>query len=325
MDVERDHILAVLESSSWRIRCRRGGREARHEAHDARDADGEAWAQTADGQLVIAKLPGLPRLPTWGHVNGRDPSTLLNFGNFGNVGNFGNEGALRNSVGVIDLGQRADPARCGVTERACCQGICNSSAIKGLERRLLRTTHGPAERHAQRNIRARRGNLVEGLQFQVPGTQLENGCIGCNAWLGPDTTVHYVEDWATEADIRRRVLSDRFTSLLAVVEAATKADVQFDFVTETAVSNTSSKSANRRPRLGAYGLNQRLRVRRGSPRQTSRQTAPARPLSRPRSSIILRYHQAVPWSTPPVRTGIWRWRLRSAIGCWIATWRRSTR
>jgi len=44
--------------------------------------------------------------------------------------------------------------------------------------------------------------------------------------------VHYVEDWATEADIRRRVLSERFTSLLAVVEAATKADVQFDFVTE---------------------------------------------------------------------------------------------
>ena len=76
-------------------------------------------------------------------------------------------------------------------------------------------------------------NLVEGLRFQVPGTQLETGCIGCSTWLGPDSIVHYVEDWATEADIRRRVLSDRFTSLLAVVEAAAKADVQFDFVTET--------------------------------------------------------------------------------------------
>jgi hypothetical protein len=52
-------------------------------------------------------------------------------------------------------------------------------------------------------------------------------------WLGQDSTVHYVEDWATEADIRRRVVSERFTSLLAVVEAATKAEVQFDFVTET--------------------------------------------------------------------------------------------
>jgi hypothetical protein len=76
-------------------------------------------------------------------------------------------------------------------------------------------------------------NLIEGLQFQLPATQLENGCIGCSAWLGPDSIVHYVEDWATEPDIRRRVLSDRFTSLLAVVEAAAKADVQFDFVTET--------------------------------------------------------------------------------------------
>ena len=76
-------------------------------------------------------------------------------------------------------------------------------------------------------------NLVEGLRFQVPGTQLETGCIGCSAWLGPDSIVHYVEDWATEPDVRRRVLSDRFTSLLAVVEAAANADVQFDFVTET--------------------------------------------------------------------------------------------
>ena len=76
-------------------------------------------------------------------------------------------------------------------------------------------------------------NLIEGLRFQLPGTQLEAGCNGCNVWLGQDSTVHYVEDWATEADIRRRVVSERFTSLLAVVEAATKAEVQFDFVTET--------------------------------------------------------------------------------------------
>ena len=76
-------------------------------------------------------------------------------------------------------------------------------------------------------------NLVEGLQFQIAGTQVEIGCISCNAWSGADLTVHYVEDWATEADIRRRVRSERFTSLLAVVEAADKADVQFDFVNET--------------------------------------------------------------------------------------------
>jgi quinol monooxygenase YgiN len=75
--------------------------------------------------------------------------------------------------------------------------------------------------------------LVDGLRFQIPGTQLEKGCIGCSVWTGPDYAAHYVEDWATEADIRRRVLSDRFTSLMAVVEAATRAAVQFDFVHET--------------------------------------------------------------------------------------------
>ena len=75
--------------------------------------------------------------------------------------------------------------------------------------------------------------LIDGLRFQMPDTQLEKGCIGCSAWIAPDFTVHYVEDWATEADVRRRVLSDRFTSLLAVVEAASKAEVQFDFVHET--------------------------------------------------------------------------------------------
>jgi quinol monooxygenase YgiN len=76
-------------------------------------------------------------------------------------------------------------------------------------------------------------SLVEGLQFLVPSTRLEPGCIGCSAWSDPDSTVRYLEDWATEADLRRRVLSDPFTTLLAVVEFAQHAQVQFDFVTQT--------------------------------------------------------------------------------------------
>jgi hypothetical protein len=77
------------------------------------------------------------------------------------------------------------------------------------------------------------GELLEGLQFQVARTRLETGCVGCDAWSGSDSTVQYVEDWADEADVRRRVLSDRFTSLLGVVEAAAEADVRFEFVAET--------------------------------------------------------------------------------------------
>jgi quinol monooxygenase YgiN len=75
--------------------------------------------------------------------------------------------------------------------------------------------------------------LLEGLNYQVPGTRLERGCLGCSAWVGSDSTVRYCEEWATEDDLRRRVQSDRFTSLLAVVEVAADAQVQFDFVHQT--------------------------------------------------------------------------------------------
>jgi hypothetical protein len=49
--------------------------------------------------------------------------------------------------------------------------------------------------------------------------------------VDPDATVRHVEEWATEADMRRRVRSEPFTSLLAVVESVREPQVQFDFVT----------------------------------------------------------------------------------------------
>ena len=67
-------------------------------------------------------------------------------------------------------------------------------------------------------------------------TRLEPGCLGGLVWeeSEDDTTLCYAEEWATEADIRRRIQSDRFTSLLAVMEAATEPpQVQFQFVTKT--------------------------------------------------------------------------------------------
>ena len=76
-------------------------------------------------------------------------------------------------------------------------------------------------------------DLLEALRFLSVGTRLDNGCLGCSAWLDPDTTVRWVEEWATEEDIRRRVRSERFTSLLSVVESAQDQRVQFDFVTAT--------------------------------------------------------------------------------------------
>ena len=74
-------------------------------------------------------------------------------------------------------------------------------------------------------------DLLEALRFLAVSARLEPGCQGCSAWVDPDSTVRYVEEWATEADMRRRVRSDGFTSVLAVVEAAQEPQVQFDFVT----------------------------------------------------------------------------------------------
>jgi quinol monooxygenase YgiN len=80
-------------------------------------------------------------------------------------------------------------------------------------------------RHAQ--------NLLEAFQFLMMGTRLEAACTECTVWLEPDSTVRYTELWTSEEDMRRRVSSPQFTSLLSVVEAAQAARVQFDFVTKT--------------------------------------------------------------------------------------------
>jgi quinol monooxygenase YgiN len=77
-------------------------------------------------------------------------------------------------------------------------------------------------------------DLLEALRYLMIGTRLEPGCLACSAWADPDSTVHYLEEWETEADLRRRVRSARFTSLLAVIESVQEPPrVQFDFVTST--------------------------------------------------------------------------------------------
>jgi quinol monooxygenase YgiN len=76
--------------------------------------------------------------------------------------------------------------------------------------------------------------LVEAFRYLMVSTRLEPGCLSCSVWSEPDSSVHYVEEWQTEADIRRRVGSERFTSVLALVESVREAPrVQFDFVSTT--------------------------------------------------------------------------------------------
>ena len=77
-------------------------------------------------------------------------------------------------------------------------------------------------------------DLVEAFRFLMVSTRLDRGCLGCSVWTEPDSSVHYVEEWSTEDDIRRRVGSDRFTSVLALIEAVHEPPhVQFDFVSST--------------------------------------------------------------------------------------------
>ena len=76
--------------------------------------------------------------------------------------------------------------------------------------------------------------LIEAFRFLMVSTRIEPGCLSCSVWSEPDASVHYVEEWQTETDIRRRVESDRFTSVLALLESVREAPrVQFDFVSTT--------------------------------------------------------------------------------------------
>ena len=72
--------------------------------------------------------------------------------------------------------------------------------------------------------------LLDALRFLEPDTRLQPHCLRCSNWTDPDLTLHHIEEWETEAAMRRRVRSADFTSLLEMVEATRNPQVQFDFV-----------------------------------------------------------------------------------------------
>jgi quinol monooxygenase YgiN len=78
--------------------------------------------------------------------------------------------------------------------------------------------------------------LRDALQTLMVSTRLETGCLGCAVRQEErgEWTIRYEEEWETEADLRRRVRSDRFTAILSLMEASQRPpDIQFDFVTIT--------------------------------------------------------------------------------------------
>jgi quinol monooxygenase YgiN len=76
--------------------------------------------------------------------------------------------------------------------------------------------------------------IVRAFRSLMNETRLESGCLGCSVWSDPDSTVHYFEEWATEAAMEHRVGSERFTTLLSVIEAARQPpEVRFEFLDKT--------------------------------------------------------------------------------------------
>lgn len=88
--------------------------------------------------------------------------------------------------------------------------------------RLVVVFSATSEREAQK--------LLDGLRFLEPHTRLQTGCLACSNWREADLTLHHMEEWETEADIRYWLRTEAFRALLEMVEAAHNPTVQFDFV-----------------------------------------------------------------------------------------------
>jgi quinol monooxygenase YgiN len=76
-------------------------------------------------------------------------------------------------------------------------------------------------------------DLLDAFRFLIPAIKLEPGCLGCSVWKDPGLSVHYTEEWTSEAAMRERVRSQSFTLVVAILESVPRPRVQFDFVTST--------------------------------------------------------------------------------------------
>ena len=67
--------------------------------------------------------------------------------------------------------------------------------------------------------------ITDALHRVMAAARAQFGCIGCSVTthVGRQVGVEYIEEWASEADLRRELQSDRFTSLAALMESATEA------------------------------------------------------------------------------------------------------
>ena len=68
-------------------------------------------------------------------------------------------------------------------------------------------------------------SITSALNTLMADTRTTRGCVRCSIATGMSEqgTIRYVEEWETEADLRRRLGSQSFTSLAALIDDATEA------------------------------------------------------------------------------------------------------
>jgi hypothetical protein len=66
--------------------------------------------------------------------------------------------------------------------------------------------------------------ITDALHRVMAAARAQFGCVGCSVTthVGRHVGVEYTEEWSSEADLRRELQSDRFTSLAGLMEAATE-------------------------------------------------------------------------------------------------------
>lgn len=70
-------------------------------------------------------------------------------------------------------------------------------------------------------------SMTEALHSLMASTRAEPGCVSCSvsADVADKGTIRYAEEWQSEDDLQRQFQTDRFRSLVALVENATEPPV----------------------------------------------------------------------------------------------------
>jgi len=83
----------------------------------------------------------------------------------------------------------------------------------------------------------RRGEVNRLLRSLIEPTRVETGCISCRLYHEEDdpNIMTWVEEWQSEADVKRHLRSPQYRKILAALDMAdAEPQIRFDTVVETA-------------------------------------------------------------------------------------------